>query len=524
MKLIIILLAIFLIISACADTENTGIRDSNCNTYNDENLQKIKFDFWDTKTNTEIEKCLQTSENIRFYNITNDDFIQKYPTVSGDYVVWEDYRNGKTDVYLYDIPKEEESQITVFDGEDFKPFIRKNLILFHKQYEGDLINHIPKLSNEKGYWSSELFMYDIINNKFIQLSNVNLALGIIAKGSFDGDYIITDNGVYDTTDRINRDPNRIVTVKCFGAEDMEPRVAGPSFPTIENDSVKTLVCAKESPLLKTPIKFVPSEIQKLRKRNWEPPKELKTSALMIIDDPTPPNLKRICTPDTCEDILKRDPTIIDCLHSERLCQDDEYLYGGLPNPRGYLQSGLLIGGNIFNISSGDYQRVNVPYKQVKGSFAIDYSLRWRLEDLALLDLKKKPVFYNPSVPNEVLSGFDPTMDLFSVCLKKHHDQTEDVCDKWRNYVRIYDFSNNKYSTIKGNLWGSNDERTIIVERGDFDIDKYIGNVGIMVDGINLQNHPELDFNDNRIVWTVNNEKIINEVSNQNTDIKLAVIT
>jgi len=50
MKLIIILLAIFLIISACADTENTGIRDSNCNTYNDENLQKIKFDFWDTKT------------------------------------------------------------------------------------------------------------------------------------------------------------------------------------------------------------------------------------------------------------------------------------------------------------------------------------------------------------------------------------------------------------------------------------------------------------------------------------------
>ena len=132
---IIFLITLLVLLSGCALTSDDNISSdkskvstSECGGYNDENIHKIKLNFEDIETNKKIDKCLQTSEDIKFYDITNDDFIQKNPSVFGDYVVWEDYKNKKSDIYLYNILTEEIRRITTNEGEDFKPIIRNNLI------------------------------------------------------------------------------------------------------------------------------------------------------------------------------------------------------------------------------------------------------------------------------------------------------------------------------------------------------------------------------------------------------------
>lgn len=478
--------------------------NSNCEAYNNENIKNLKYDFWDVNTNNKIEKCLETSSNIEIRDITNDPFIQKYPSVSGNYVVWEDYRNEKSDIYLYDINTKETKRITSYEGEDFKPTIKNGLILFNKQYEGDLVYPKTKDENER----NGLFMYDILNNKFIQLSNFNENLGIVPKGSFDGKYAITQGGLfYNVSDKINRDQERLVGLKGIGA----------SYPIEENGKVKMISITQDNPIINIKIKFIPESIQKFRKRNWNPPPSV--GGEMIIDDPTPPNIKSICNSGTCNG-LKGDPSRINCLHSEKLCNLDTTIFDQNVGKGNYLQDGYIIGGpTILKIDNGDYYNLNIPYKQVKGDYAIEYKLGWGLKNLAIIDLSKKPYFYADNVPKEISSKFDKTMELLPICLENKNDR----CTKIRNYIRIYDFEKDKYYTIKGSLL--NDGGSI--DKGDFDID--FGKAGYGAEDIfpniyNIHNQEEIDFDNDAIVWTNKNEKIINGISNHNTDIKLAIIT
>ena len=512
-----ILLSLSILLLSCtsiqeqqSNVKNIVVVSSNCDTYSNDKIHKIKYDFWDVDTNKKIERCLQTSNNIEFRDITNDAFTQKYPSVFGNYVVWEDYRNGKSDVYLYDINTKETKQITSYEVEDFKPTIKDGLIIFHKQYGGDLIYPTPKDKNDGSYWRSGLFMYDILNNKFIQLSNFNENLGIVPKGNFDGKFAITQEGlIYDVSDKVNRDQERLVGLKELGT-------SNPSYPVEENGAVKMVSTANDNPVIRMKIKFIPESIQKFRKRNWNPPSSV--GGEMIIDDPTPPNIKRICNTGVCNG-LKGDISRIDCLHSEKLCNIDTTIFDQNVGKGNYLQDGYIIGGpTILRIDNGDYYTINLPYKQVKGNYVLEYKLGWGLKNLAIIDLSKKPYFYDDNVPKEISSKFGKTMELLPICLEIKNNR----CIKIRSYIRIYDFEKDKYYTIKGNL--ENDG--VIIDKGSFDID--FGKAGYGEESIfpsvyNIHSQEEIDFDNNVMVWTNKNEKIVNGVSNYNTDIKLAII-
>ncbi len=491
----------------------------SCSTYNNDNVHKIKYDFWDIDTNNKIERCLETSKNIEFIDITNDPFIQKYPSVDGNFVVWEDYRNGKSDVYLYDILKKETKRITTYENADFKPIVRKNSILYHKLYEGNAVKKMPPTATEG---PNELFFYDVKNDTFIQLSNVNLDLGIIAKEKFDGDYFVSYNlpetsSLY-KIDKINRYPDRIVTLKYFGDS------GGGSFFIDENGEIESVSYSIDNPVVKAKIKFVPGNIQKLRKSNFEPPENF--GDVLIIDDPTPQNLKRICTSKWCDRLLN-DPTYMDCWYSEKFCKRDtshapSIINASIIDGIGDIpKDGYLVGGlTILKIDDGEYYQMpgGLPYRQMNPSIgiALEYDLKWGLESLAMVDPNKKPAFYSTEIPKEVLRQFDSDINGFKICLKMHKDAYgEPVCDRHRDYLRIYDFKKDKFFTIKGSLWEGNQ----LVERGD--LGKFVEEFKILRG--KLEKSSEFEFNDNKIVWTVNNEKIINGISDQNTDIKLAVI-
>lgn len=429
------------------DIESEEIKETStplkigCDDYDEESISKIKYDFWDVETNKKIEKCLDTSQNIKFYDITDDPFIQTYPSIFGNYVVWEDYKKDKSDIYLYDIETKQEQKITTHAGEDFKPIIKNNIILFHKQYNEDPMNPTPKDRTDQDYWRSELYVYDIADNKFIQLSNHDVRT--IDKGSFDGNYLVTSH-------------KRLLDLVYYVGDKLK-------------------------------------------------------------DDSTTLKIMGICNSESCDNFLNRGG--IGCFHSDKLCNIDTTIFDGNKVGR-YLQDGYLIGGStIIEIDSGDYYNLGIPYKQVKGDYALEYKLRWRLEDLALINLNEKPLFYSTDIPNDVLSQFDTTIDGFSICLDMHYDSYKTpVCDKQRDFLRIYDFKKDKYYTIKGNLWGDG-----LIEEGDF-----IGDIrtkdGLFGDGIyDIHNRKEFDFHDNKIVWAFNNEKVINDISDKNTDIRLAVI-
>lgn len=491
----------------------------SCSTYNNDNVHKIKYDFWDIETNNKINQCLETSENIEFIDVTNNPFVQKYPSVDGNFVAWEDYRNGKSDVYLYDIAQKETKRITTYENADFKPIVRKDLILYHKLYEGNAVKKMPQTATEG---PNELFLYDIKNDTFIQLSNVNEDHGIITKEKFDGDYFVS-YGLY-KINKINRDPDRIVTVKHFGD-------GGNSFFIDKNGEIESLSLSKDNPIANTQIKFVPGYIQKLRKSNIEPP--VGFGGVLIINDPTPPNFKLICTSKWCDRLLN-DPTYMDCWYSEKFCKRDtshtpSIINASMIDAIGDIpKDGYLIGGKtILKIDGGEYYQMpeGLSYKQINPSIgvALEYDLKWGLENLAMVDPNKKPAFYSIEIPKEALRQFDSDINGFKICLKMHKEiYNTSVCDRHRNYLRIYDFKKDKFYTIRGSLWEGN-QLIEMGSLGEYEPKVSIGEYEPRISMNVLENDGEFEFNDNKIVWTVNNEKIINGVSDQNTEIRLAVI-
>ncbi|MCM2466563.1 Ig-like domain-containing protein [Methanoculleus oceani] len=80
--------------------------------------------------------CMTTSGSDR-RPITNDDASQERPSISGDYVVWQDDRNGNWDIYLYSFSTEETTQLTNDTGKQWLPVIHGNYVVWYDDSGGD---------------------------------------------------------------------------------------------------------------------------------------------------------------------------------------------------------------------------------------------------------------------------------------------------------------------------------------------------------------------------------------------------
>ncbi|MBI5674213.1 MAG: PD40 domain-containing protein [Nitrospirae bacterium] len=77
--------------------------------------------------------------------LTSDPERQGYPAISGNHIVWEDYRNGNYDIYMYDISTGIESQITASLSDQWNAKISGNRIVWEDYRNGN----------------ADIYMYDI---------------------------------------------------------------------------------------------------------------------------------------------------------------------------------------------------------------------------------------------------------------------------------------------------------------------------------------------------------------------------
>jgi len=79
---------------------------------------------------------------------TNAGLYENYwisPAISGDRIVWQDYRNGYSDIYLYDISTGIESRVTTDSSSQYSPAISGDRIVWYDYRNGD----------------SDIYLYDI---------------------------------------------------------------------------------------------------------------------------------------------------------------------------------------------------------------------------------------------------------------------------------------------------------------------------------------------------------------------------
>lgn len=70
--------------------------------------------------------------------ITTDPSDQRSPAISGDRIVWEDHRNGNSDIYLFDLAEETEQRITTDANEQRRPAMSGDRIVWQDGRNGNL--------------------------------------------------------------------------------------------------------------------------------------------------------------------------------------------------------------------------------------------------------------------------------------------------------------------------------------------------------------------------------------------------
>ena len=62
--------------------------------------------------------------------ITTSNTIDSNPVIYGNKIVWQDERNGNSDIYMYDISTGQETQITTDTSDQIAPDIYENKIVW----------------------------------------------------------------------------------------------------------------------------------------------------------------------------------------------------------------------------------------------------------------------------------------------------------------------------------------------------------------------------------------------------------
>ncbi|MDD1711847.1 MAG: PKD domain-containing protein, partial [Methanoregulaceae archaeon] len=84
-----------------------------------------------------------------------DETDQQNPSISGDYIIWEDNRNGNWDIYLYSITTGVEQQVTHDVYDQIMPWISGDIIVWQDYRNGD----------------SDIYFYNIVTKHEIRITN-----------------------------------------------------------------------------------------------------------------------------------------------------------------------------------------------------------------------------------------------------------------------------------------------------------------------------------------------------------------
>jgi beta propeller repeat protein len=120
-------------------------------------------------------------ERHAFRGITTNSASQEYPAVSDKRIVWEDYRNGNADIYLYDLTTNTVRQITTNSKDQKHPAISDKRIVWEDYRNGN----------------ADIYLYDLTTNTVRQITT-NSADQI--NPDISGNFIVWEdnrNGNYD---------------------------------------------------------------------------------------------------------------------------------------------------------------------------------------------------------------------------------------------------------------------------------------------------------------------------------------
>ncbi|MDP2939726.1 MAG: hypothetical protein Q8O13_06600 [Candidatus Omnitrophota bacterium] len=169
-----------------------------------------------TLPNLQFVHTIQVAIETPIIQITTNPADQRYPDISGDRIVWEDYRNGNSDIYLYDLLTNEERRITTHPAAQWYPAISGDRIVWMDLRNGnydiylyDLSTHTeqqittnpadqryPAISGNRIVWQDyrsgnwDIYLY-LINQ--VENPSFEVDAGVDFYPLWDGDDVIANN-------------------------------------------------------------------------------------------------------------------------------------------------------------------------------------------------------------------------------------------------------------------------------------------------------------------------------------------